>query len=328
VLAPCKSQSHPKLGVAPAIAAVEEGETVTIEPAKPAPSEIQIEAQLAYLSATSLLESDAEILEPPPATAEALPLVGPPAPPAAAGSYELEGQVLLGLSFALFSDDVRVLLPWGPNTSGILASALFLAAVAMLYQPLSTLVDDIRRQTPGSGDRLQRAAGLISIGGGLALALVSIAGSAAAPAVTAENVRQLVLDWSDGSGFRAQPEPADSSYHFSYTMTLDSGFPVSVRRTRVRSDALTFASTLRLSADHRRAFTGMSGGQQQAFRQALEAELDGAGVEIRLQIPEAIEVQQTVPLSELSRPVFHQAVLDMDAALSAARSAVQRQAGG
>ena len=250
------------------------------------------------------------------------------ASPPAAAPYLVEGQVLLGLALALFAEPVQTLLPWGPNASGIIATALFLGSMALMFQPAAALADDIRRQAPGLGARLERAAGSMCLGGGLALALVSAAASGAGQDVTAENVRQMVLEWSDRSGLGAQPEGPDPAHYFSYSIALKSGFPLTVQRTKARADALTFASTLRLSGEHRLGFSGMSGGQQESFLKTLAKELDGPGVEFRLEMPDAVQIRGTVPLGDLSRATFHQTILDMDAALSRVKAAIQRQAGG
>ncbi|MCB1021991.1 MAG: hypothetical protein KDC27_18810 [Acidobacteria bacterium] len=207
-----------------------------------------------------------------------------------------------------------MLLPWRPETSGMLATALFLGAMAMLFRPLAQLVDDVRRQTPELGERLQRTAALMAVGGGLALALVSFAGNASAPPVTPETVRQTVLDWADRSGFHAQPEPAGSAYFFAYTLHLPSDLPVTASRTKARPDDITVAATLRLSGEHQGAFN-------EPFRRRLQSDL-GEGVEIRFE-PNALHVEQRIPIQSLSRATFHQAVLDADAALVRARSMVQ-----
>ncbi|MEZ5366865.1 MAG: hypothetical protein R2748_32135 [Bryobacterales bacterium] len=292
----------------------------------PAPSEPSVERSLAYLSETAgqlddeavkqNLEQSEEVLESPSA------FVGPPAPPAASGSFVFLGQICLALSFALLSEPFQLLLPWRPQTSGMLATFLFLAAMATLFRPLAQLVDEVRRQTPGWSERLQHAAALMAVGGGLALAFVSFAGNASAPSVTPETVRQTVLDWADRSGFNAQPEPATPAYFFAYTLHLDSDLPVTVSRTKARPNDLTVAATLRLSGEHRGAFSGMAGGQQEQFRNSLQSEL-GDGVEIRFELPNAVHVEQQIPIKALSRATFHQAVLDADAALARVRSKVQ-----
>jgi hypothetical protein len=248
------------------------------------------------------------------------------AEPQAQGSdYAVVGQLLLGLSLALFSEDVQQLTPWGGAGSGVLATALLLPAMALLFGPAVGLLDDFRRQAPGMGDTIGRALGMMAVGGGLALALVGLAGGMRSPNVTADGAESYVQEWAAKSGLSLHREGATSLYRFAYTATLDNGFALTIGRPKGRENYLTFQSEIRLGAQHRSLFDSMSRQSQLALVDSLSEDLSGQGVTPRLEPPATIRLESLTPISALSDSLLDAKLAEMKTALTSARGAIQRQ---
>lgn len=249
-------------------------------------------------------------------------------PAEASSGFVLAGQICVGLALALVARDIQLLVPWGPDGNALLATGLGLAGMILMFQSITELIDDAREQAPELWAKLRRVVGPMVLGGGLTLALVSLAGEVDRTIVAASDLRQAVQQWSNRIGLNAQPNGPNGSDHFSYTLTLGSGFPVTVRRSRDREGFLTFSSTLRLSSQHRTAFQSLPWDQQMRAKETLGADLAGQGVDFRPDLPNAIYLESSAPIGSLSQAAFRQRVADMDAALGLARDAVVKQVGG
>jgi hypothetical protein len=148
--------------------------------------------------------------------------------------------------------------------------------------------------------------------------------SSPAERITPENVESHVRNWLDTYGVAVARTTNDTTY-FTFGVTLHNGIGVLVSRPRTRDRYLSLEARVDLSEEHKMMLTKMSPEDATRFMDEISLEIVRARIGVtQIGTPlQAVTVQKTVPIRDLSEYLLANSLDEVDSDVNIIREAIR-----